>query len=141
MKFFNYTKELSYDLGFLNLEKHKIKSFVDGYLFGDGCNVDYEHFGLMLSIWLLGMLVVGGIGSTFGAVAGPLFVRGIDEAARASLPTLVTAFPAAAVTLPSSIPLGLFSLVVIIFLIFEPRGIAHLWDTFKNWYRIHPFSY
>jgi branched-chain amino acid transport system permease protein len=28
-----------------------------------------------------------------------------------------------------------------LFLIFEPRGLAHRWETFKATYRLWPFSY
>lgn len=44
MKFFNYSKELSFKSNILNYEKYKIKSFIDGYLNGDDCNVNYERF-------------------------------------------------------------------------------------------------
>jgi len=35
----------------------------------------------------------------------------------------------------------IFGLVMIIFLIFEPHGLAHRWQLFKASYRLWPFSY
>jgi branched-chain amino acid transport system permease protein len=35
----------------------------------------------------------------------------------------------------------LFGLVIVLFLILEPRGIAHRWALFKSAYRLWPFSY
>jgi branched-chain amino acid transport system permease protein len=31
--------------------------------------------------------------------------------------------------------------VIILFLVFEPRGLAHRWNLFKSSYRLWPFSY
>lgn len=44
MKFFNHSKMLSYELNLLDLEKHQIKSFIDGYLSGDGSNVENNRY-------------------------------------------------------------------------------------------------
>jgi len=43
MNFFNYTKELSYD-NLLKLNKIQIKSFIEGYLNGDGSNCNNERY-------------------------------------------------------------------------------------------------
>jgi ABC-type branched-subunit amino acid transport system permease subunit len=43
--------------------------------------------------------------------------------------------PQAAVGLSLILP----GMAIILFLIFEPRGIAHLWDRVKNYYRLWPF--
>lgn len=43
MKFFNYTKELTYN-NILSNDKYKLKSFIDGYLNGDGCNLENERY-------------------------------------------------------------------------------------------------
>jgi branched-chain amino acid transport system permease protein len=34
-----------------------------------------------------------------------------------------------------------FGLVILVFIIFEPRGIAHRWEIWKTSYRLWPFSY
>jgi branched-chain amino acid transport system permease protein len=33
------------------------------------------------------------------------------------------------------------AIIVMLFIIFEPRGLAHRWQIFKASYRLHPFSY
>ncbi|MDZ4247635.1 MAG: hypothetical protein U1D67_11035 [Dehalococcoidia bacterium] len=35
----------------------------------------------------------------------------------------------------------LMALIIVLFIIFEPRGLAHRWQIFKSSYRLHPFSY
>jgi len=44
MKFFNYKKELSYEMGLLNQSKFKIKSFISGYLSGDGSLIENDRY-------------------------------------------------------------------------------------------------
>jgi len=44
MKFFNYKKELSYEMGLLNQSKFKIKSFINGYLSGDGSLIENDRY-------------------------------------------------------------------------------------------------
>jgi len=108
-------------------------------------DVEWGHFTLMTSIWFLGMLVVGGLGSTAGACFGTFFIRAIDIGVRRLLPTLtrvITPISSMVATqLPSSLTVGAFALAVILILLFEPRGLNHLWTRFKNWYRLHPFPY
>ena len=98
------------------------------------------NFDLEKSIWYIGMLIVGGSGSVVGAVLGVVFVR--------LLLHLTTIFGPSIHPIPILGPLlanylgGLvFGLVVMLFLIFEPRGLNHRWLIFKAWYRLHPFSY
>jgi len=101
----------------------------------------YEHYALMDSIWMLGMLIVGGLGSTMGAVFGTLFIKGLMEAVTYLSPKLSELIPAASGLTSASIGLVALGIVIILFLIFEPRGINHRWEIFKNTYRIFPFSY
>ena len=100
-----------------------------------------EHFVLMDSIWYLGMIIVGGMGSITGGVFGVLFIKLLDELVAFLGPTLAAMLPAIGETVFASLSLMFFGLVIILFLIFEPRGLYHRWEIFKAWYRIHPFAY
>jgi branched-chain amino acid transport system permease protein len=35
----------------------------------------------------------------------------------------------------------LFGLTLILFLIFEPRGLAHRWEILKIWWKLRPFAH
>jgi branched-chain amino acid transport system permease protein len=102
--------------------------------------INYEHFTLMNSIWFLGMLVVGGLGSTAGAVFGSIFIRLLDDAVRTYLVPAVAAMGLGIVRSSALAPF-IFGLVIILFLVFEPRGLAHRWEIVKTAYRLRPFSY
>ena len=56
-------------------------------------------------------------------------------------PSISDAFPWAGVGLVSGMLAVLIGLVIIVFLIFEPRGLAHRWELLKASYRLHPYNY
>ena len=96
-----------------------------------------EQFPFMDSVWYLGMLIVGGMGSVTGAIFGAVALKLLDE-----LVTMAGPILSAAVAPQAAASLALIShgLVIIIFLIFEPRGIAHRWEMIKDYFRLWPFS-
>ena len=100
-----------------------------------------DQFTLKDSVWYLGMIVVGGTGSTLGAVLGTVSIRLLDVFADYIAPLLAATFPLVRANVTYAVGAILFALVIIIFLIKEPRGLAHRWQLFKNWYRLWPYSY
>ena len=100
-----------------------------------------EQFPLMNSIWYLGMVVIGGAGSILGAMLGTIFVKGLDELTMVAAPMVGAAFPGVAENVFASLGAIVFGTVFMLFLIYEPRGLAHRWQVFKASYRFWPFSY
>ena len=100
-----------------------------------------DYFPLTDSIWYVGMLIIGGMGSVLGPIFGTIFIRFIIEGTTVLTPTLTQAFPAMGEGAFSSLSEFVFALAIAFFLIFEPRGLAHRWEIFKNYYRLWPFSY
>jgi len=102
--------------------------------------INPEHFTLMDSIWYMGMVIVGGMGSTAGAVFGTVFLRTLDYFTTAYSTSLASVFPVVA-NLQSALAPLIYGLVIMVFIIFEPRGLAHRWQMFKASYRLRPFPY
>jgi branched-chain amino acid transport system permease protein len=104
--------------------------------------VNVDSFMLHESIWFLGMIIVGGLGSVPGAVFGVIFIRVLELVSQWVGPPIAGYFPDA---IGTAIKVGLspfiFGLVMLLFLIYEPRGLAHRWEIFKHFYRRWPFSY
>ena len=97
-----------------------------------------DQFPFMDSVWYLGMLIVGGMGSTTGAVLGAVALKLLDELVTIAGPILSAAVaPQAA----ASLALTSHGLVIIIFLIFEPRGLHHRWEMIKAYFRLWPYSH
>jgi branched-chain amino acid transport system permease protein len=103
--------------------------------------VNVEWFGLDDSIWYLGFLVVGGFGSIFGAIAGATVWKIMDEFSTLVTPLAEIFLGGAAFYASAAFSLVIYSLIIIVFLVFEPRGIAHRWEMVKRSYRLHPFPY
>jgi branched-chain amino acid transport system permease protein len=104
--------------------------------------ITVEHFEMNESVWYLGMLIVGGMGSVPGVIFGAVLIRSLSLIVMYLGPMVGGYFPAATA---SVIEMGLgpvvFGLVVMGFLVFEPRGLARIWERFKAFCRLWPFSY
>ena len=134
----------------INIAQTKILAFGIGCFFAGiagalgGAYYEYvnvEWFGFDDSIWFLGFLVVGGFGSIFGAIAGATVWKVLDELTTLVTPLAETFLGGAAFYASAAFALVFYSLIIIIFLVFEPRGIAHRWEIVKRSYRLHPFPY
>lgn len=101
--------------------------------------VTWERFTLDVSILYLAMIIVGGLGSVSGAIYGAAFMIAvpafIEELSRnlSSLAFLQPDMPA--------IQQLIFGLTIILFLVFEPRGLARIWERVKDYFRLWPFRY
>ena len=99
----------------------------------------WERFTLDVSILYLAMIIVGGLGSVSGAIYGAAFMIAvpvwIEELANnlSSLAFLQEDMPA--------IQQLIFGLTIVLFLVFEPRGLARIWQRMKDYFRLWPFRY
>lgn len=100
-----------------------------------------DAFTLMDSVWYLGMIVVGGMGSVVGSYFGVIAIDGLSEVINIYAPALGRLMPALSGVIVASLSITIFGVIVLLILIFEPRGLAHRWEMFKNTYRLWPFSY
>jgi branched-chain amino acid transport system permease protein len=134
----------------VNLWAYKLLAFFIGCVFAGVAGsllVHYiafasvDQFPFMNSVWYLGMLIVGGMGSIAGAIFGAVSLKLLDELVTTTGPILAATFPAIAAQAAASLGLIMRGLIIILFLIFEPRGLAHRWERIKAYYRLWPFSY
>jgi branched-chain amino acid transport system permease protein len=101
--------------------------------------VSVEAFQFDMLIQYLAMVIIGGLGSVLGACLGALFV--------VVLPHLIS-------ILADKIPLlqglggktfdlqvGVFGVVMLLFLILEPRGLAGIWARLRFYFELWPFKY
>ena len=134
----------------INLFRYKLLAFFIGcFLAGIAGSLlahwigfmNAEQFSLTESILYIGMIIIGGLGTTIGPILGVVFIRLLQQV----LTVQVVPFLESTVALPAGFASGvtpmLFGLVIVLFLILEPRGIAHRWALFKSAYRLWPFSY
>jgi branched-chain amino acid transport system permease protein len=99
----------------------------------------WERFTLDVSILYLAMIIVGGLGSVAGSIYGAAFMIAIP-AYLDQLSLRVSADSILATDLPA-IKLLIFGLTIVLFLIFEPRGLARIWQRARDYFRLWPFRY
>jgi len=96
-----------------------------------------EVFGIQKSFLVLFMIIIGGLGSIFGSFAGaalivllPVFLKNV-LVGDFGWPTDVA----------THLEIMILGLLIIIFLILEPHGLAQLWRTVKEKLRLWPFPH
>jgi branched-chain amino acid transport system permease protein len=142
--------DLAAELLGVNLFSYKLRAFVvaamlagvAGALKAHGQrNVGTEFgYGLVESIVFLGMLVIGGLGSNMGPFLGALVVIFLSDLATRLGGSLALAFPDQAAGLLVAFRPIFFGMALMLFLIFEPRGLAYRWQIIKASWRLRPFS-
>jgi len=142
--------ELAAEVMGINLWSYKLQAFFIGCVYAGVAGALLVHyyafasvdmFPFMDSVWYLGMLIVGGMGSTGGAIFGAVSLKLLDELITVFGPILAAIFPAVAAQAAASLGLMARGLIIILFLIFEPRGLAHRWEMIKTYCRLWPFSH
>ena len=139
----------------INLWTHKLQAFFIGCVYAGVAGVlsvhyygfaSVDQFPFIDSVWYLGMLIVGGMGSISGAILGAVSLKLLDELVTMIGPILSALVAAQAAAcremMPSPRPFLITrGLIIILFLIFEPRGLEHRWEIVKAYFRLWPFSH
>jgi len=99
-----------------------------------------EHFPWTWSLWLVGVILIGGVGSNYGTIFGSMFMVLVLEALKFILVPLAPVFPQLLEKF-LFVKEAAFGLAIILFLIYEPNGLAYRWWQIKNQIRLWPFSY
>ena len=106
-----------------------------GYFYGA---ITPEYFVLTLSVFYLAAIIVGGLGTVLGSILGAVFMTFVPELLRLIAHTSSQWFPGIAGLL---LPMGqvVFGLLIILFLVFEPRGLAAFWSRIRRAFHLWPF--
>ncbi|MFH1930724.1 MAG: branched-chain amino acid ABC transporter permease [Pseudomonadota bacterium] len=99
-----------------------------------------EHFPWGWSLWLVGVILIGGVGSIQGAIFGSIFMVVIMELLQLAVLPIAEYFPQVLMNF-SYIKDMAFGLAICAFLIYEPNGLAYRWWQAKNYFNLWPFSY
>ncbi|MBM4350789.1 MAG: branched-chain amino acid ABC transporter permease [Deltaproteobacteria bacterium] len=111
--------------------------------------VSPEHFHFGWSLWLVGVILIGGVGSIHGTIFGALFMTLIPEGLKFLIfiltqnPVFVNMMPFLPLLLEKFLFVkeAAFGLAIALFLIYEPNGISYRWWQIKNYFNLWPFSY
>ena len=96
-----------------------------------------ESFPLLMSIFFLAAIIVGGMGTILGAVLGAVFMTMVPEL----LKLVVDLLPGGSelTVFLSPVRTVIFGALIIGFLVFEPQGLAEVWRRIRRFFHLWPF--
>jgi branched-chain amino acid transport system permease protein len=106
--------------------------------------VSGEAFDLLLSVNFLAMVIIGGLGSVMGSLMGAAFILILPE----FMQSIVRFIQGLGLANSAAFNEGLaymkemaIGLAIVLFLVFEPDGLAARWRKIKAYWKLYPFSY
>lgn len=141
--------DISAEVMGINVFKYKLLAFfVAGFIGGIAgafwisnlAALSPEHFPWFWSLWLVGVILIGGVGSIHGAIFGAIFMVVVMEGLQLAVMPLADTYPKLLMDF-LFIKEAAFGLAICAFLIFEPDGLAYRWWQIKNYFNLWPFSY
>ncbi|MGD9022629.1 MAG: branched-chain amino acid ABC transporter permease [Deltaproteobacteria bacterium] len=141
--------DISAEVMGINVVKYKLLAFFVAGFFGGIAGafwisnlaaISYEHFPWFWSLWLVGVILIGGVGSLHGAIFGSIFMVVVMEGLQLAVMPLADTYPKLLMDF-LFIKEAAFGLAICAFLIFEPNGLAYRWWQIKNYFNLWPFSY
>lgn len=142
-------RDLSAEIIGINLFRYKLSAFAISSFYAGVAGalwvtflkvVTPDHFPFILSIHYLAMIIVGGLGSILGSIFGAIFMTLIPEVLN-YLSEIVKMHSPGYEEIFVPMKEVIFGLLIVLFLVFEPRGLAEIWNRIKNFFRLWPFSY
>jgi len=141
--------DISAEVMGIDVVKYKLLAFfVAGFIGGIAgafwisnlAAISPEHFPWFWSLWLVGVILIGGVGSLHGTVFGSIFMVVVMELLQLAVIPLADTYPKLLMDF-LFIKEAAFGLAICAFMIFEPNGLAYRWWQMKNYFNLWPFSY
>ncbi len=100
-----------------------------------------EPFNLWLSIEFIAMIIIGGLGNIPGAIFGTVFIVTLNEVLSQITQYLMNLGATGVAITLAPLREFIFGLAIVLFIIFEPKGLAEVWRIVRSSFRLWPFSY
>jgi branched-chain amino acid transport system permease protein len=130
----------------VNLTRAKVLAFGISSFYAGVCGgllftitgfIEPGSLNLLLSVRFIAMILVGGVATISGSIMGAVFIGTLGRVSR----DLATSLPSAISLSPELLEALLYGVLIIGFLIFEPRGLFGIWLRVRNYWKGWPFSY
>lgn len=100
-----------------------------------------DLFSFWMSVQYVAMLIIGGLGSLLGSVLGAFFIVGLNEV----LAYLAAAWPLTDPSAGNTMNIApiqelLYGLMIVLFLLFQPKGLAQVWSRVLSRFKAWPFA-
>lgn len=108
--------------------------------------INPEGFHIIMSITFLAMVVVGGVGSIMGSIAGATLMTYMDVKLQAiqdipGIGSLLVSFSEQYMSMGgiSNVAIIVYGLIMVLIVLFEPLGIFGIWLRIKKYWKTYPF--
>lgn len=134
----------------VNLTKYKVMAFSVGSFYAGVAGGLYayvmhyihpDHFTFLLSVQYLAMIIVGGLGSVLGSVFGAVFLTIVPEFIKGMADVLTFMISSLADKYDDGWNIAAFGLLIMVFLMFEPKGLNGIWVRIKTCFKNWPYTY
>ncbi len=138
----------------VDLRRTKLAAFTVSSFYAGVCGallyvvtpyVEPGSFNLNLSVQFIAMVLIGGVATISGSIMGALFLatllRVTQEIIPRLLPFIDTAPRRDTLLTTTQLETILYGLLIVVFLIAEPRGLYGIWVRIRNYWKGWPFSY
>jgi branched-chain amino acid transport system permease protein len=104
--------------------------------------IDPGSFNVLLSVQFIAMILIGGAATISGSIMGAFFVALLPRLTR-ELPEYLPFLSSSPTETPNvyQFETFLYGVLIVLFLILEPRGLFGLWVRARNYWKAWPFSY
>ncbi|WP_232680118.1 branched-chain amino acid ABC transporter permease [Nocardioides sp. R-C-SC26] len=101
-----------------------------------------ERFSLLLSVQFIAMVLIGGVATVSGAIMGAMLIAMLPRIA-GELPHYLSFVSSSPTDHPNifEVEVAFYGLLIIAFLLFEPRGLFGIWLRIRTYWKSFPFSY
>jgi len=133
----------------IDLAKYKVIAFgVSAFYCGvAGClTAHYQQwivpggFDLFLSLGFIAMIIIGGLGTILGCVFGAIMITGIPHILVYIIDFMKEIYPSAGEFI-MDIKTGIFGLVIVFILLFQPEGLFGIYRRIKIYWKTWPFKF
>lgn len=135
----------------VNLTRYKVIAFtlssfyagVAGSLMYSGIgHFTPESFSLLMSVQFIAIVLIGGVATVSGTIMGAMLIALLPRIA-SELPALVPALSSSASEHPNIFEFEqvMYGVLIVAFLLFEPRGLFGIWHRVRTYWKSFPFSY
>lgn len=135
----------------VNLTRYKIIAFTissfyagiaGALMFSASGHFTPESFNLLLSVQFIAIVLIGGVATISGTIMGAMLIALLPRIA-SELPAFVPFLSTSASEHPNIFDFEqiMYGVLIVAFLLFEPRGLFGIWHRVRTYWKSYPFSY
>ncbi|MEQ6901976.1 branched-chain amino acid ABC transporter permease [Nocardioides sp. YIM 152588] len=105
-------------------------------------HISPESFSLLMSVQFIAIVLIGGVATVSGTIMGALLIAMLPRIA-SELPAYLPFLSSSASEHPNIFEFEqvAYGVLIVAFLLFEPRGLFGIWHRVRTYWKSFPFSY